>query len=96
MDRNDLCGDIEALVSTCDAPEANTKVDRTAPIERIAAVLDIPPNAFVQPDGSHGDEARVFAENAEVLKIFAAIVDPDARQRGLAYLRWISDQSKPQ
>ncbi len=62
-------------------------------LESIAAALDIPIGALAQSDGSHGDRARELAENAEALDIFAGITDRDARQRGLAYLRWIADQS---
>lgn len=95
VDRDELCGDMEALACPRDAPETDTKVDRTTLIDRIAAALDIPPNAFMQLDHSHSGKPRILAENAEALKIFAAITNPDARQRSLAYLRWIADQSRP-
>lgn len=85
---------MKASVSTRDATETDTEAGRTALIEKIAAALDLPPNAFLQLDRSRTDKARILAENAEALKIFAAITDPDARQRSLAYLRWISDQSR--
>lgn len=73
-------------------PETGVRANATAAIERIAAALDIPPNAFVSPDEPRGDKARVLAENAEASEIFSGITDRDARQRGLAYLRWIAEQ----
>lgn len=85
----------EAPTSTGNAPAPDTRVDVAAILEGIAAALEIGPNAFVQPSGPEGDESRVLAENAEALQIFAGITDRDARQRGLAYLRWIACNPDP-
>lgn len=74
------------------SPETGARANATVTMERIAAALDVPPIAFKQPNEPHCDKARVLAENVEAAEIFARITDRDARQRGLAYLRWIAEQ----
>lgn len=74
------------------SPETGGRANAFGLMARISAALDIPLDAFKQRDESHGDKARVLAENAEASEIFAGITDRDARQRGLAYLRWIAEQ----
>lgn len=71
--------------------EIGTGTNATRALEKIATALDIPFNAFKKPYGSNGDKARVLVENAEAADLFARITDRDARQRGLAYLRWIAE-----
>jgi hypothetical protein len=64
-------------------------------IARIAAALDIPPDALAQAPPPAGERGRIIAENVEALQVFAGITDPKAREQGLAYLRWIAEQSDP-
>lgn len=64
-------------------------------LNQVAIALGIPPEALVRSGLRYGDRARVLAENAEALQIFAGIADPKAREQCLAYLRWIADQNAP-
>ena len=90
------CSEIRGTsASTQNTPETETGADWTAIIERVAAALDIAPNVFAQPHTPDADRVRVLAENAEALELFAGITDRDARQRGLAYLRWIACNPDP-
>jgi hypothetical protein len=72
--------------------EVENRGSKSTMLDQIAAALDVPAGGIVQPRSSHGIRARILAENAEALKIFAGMTDQDARQRGLAYLRWIAEQ----
>lgn len=65
----------------------------TEMIRQVALALGIPPEALSQSALRRGDRARILAENAEALRIFAGITDPKAREQGLAYLRWIADEN---
>lgn len=84
----------EGVALTENALEVDPHADSSAIIERIAVSLDVAPTIFVHPDRLDDDKARILIENVEALKLFAGITDHDARQRGLAYLRWISDHAK--
>lgn len=95
MDRDVFPDTIEAHASSRISPGMGPRSTRTAMIERIAAALDIPPDALAQAPSPAGDRGRIIAENAEALQIFAGITDPKAREQGLAYLRWIAEQSDP-
>ncbi len=92
MNRHVLSGQLEGSASLQDIPETNSRATTTATMERIAVALDLPPSAFVRPNEPLCDKARTLVENAEAAEIFASITDRDARQRGLAYLRWIAEQ----
>lgn len=93
MDRDVSPGTLEATAAVPSSTEPGWDGTRAAMLEQIAAALDIPLDTLARPDGPHGDRARVLAENTEALTLFAGLADPDARQRGLAYLRWIAEQS---
>lgn len=66
----------------------------TAMIARIAVALGIPSGALARSPTSHGERARMIAQNAEATDIFAGITDPTAREQALAYLRWIAEQTE--
>lgn len=92
MDRDVSTSTLEATVPAQSSSGIEAGATSSPRLEHIAAALDIPAEALVRLDRSHGDRARVLAENAEALKIFTGMMDPTARQRGLAYLRWIAEQ----
>lgn len=96
VDRDDFPRKLGAPASTQNTPETETGAGLTAILERIAAALNVAPNAFARPDGPDAERIRILVENTEALEIFARITDRDARQRGLAYLRWIACNSAPE
>lgn len=93
MNRHVLSDQLEGSTSLQNRPEAKVRTTATAAMERIAVALDIQPSAFARPNEPLCDKACALAENAEATQIFASMTDRDARQRGLAYLRWIAEQS---
>lgn len=90
LGREELLDQEEAPVTTQPSSESETSAEWTAIIERIVTALNVAPSAFVQLDEPECDKVRTLAENAEALEIFAGITERDARQRCLAYLRWIA------
>lgn len=93
MDRDVLPSTLESTAAVPSSTKPGSEGARAAMLEQIATALDISLDTLARPDGPHGDRARVLAENTEALTLFARLADPDARQRGLAYLRWIAEQS---
>lgn|GEM_PF-2885077 len=92
MDRDVSLDTLEAPATTPISIRTEIRSPRTAMLEQIAVALGISLDAFAGAEGSQEERTRILTENTEALTIFAGMTNPDARQRGLAYLRWIAEQ----
>ncbi|MBE7201373.1 MAG: hypothetical protein INR70_26715 [Parafilimonas terrae] len=60
-----------------------------ATLKRIAAILDEPPSAFLQPRNPAACAATRAAlqQNADLLEAFSLITDPETRRECIAFVR---------
>lgn len=77
-----------------DSPDLIWK-DRSARsrLHRIAAVLEVPVNAFTTEDARQDDGANEAQETLELVRLFSAVREPEVRRRCLSFVRAVATEA---